>query len=209
MKIQGSEAISMLPAEKNNVQRGFTLIEAMVAVAILAILMTLAVPSFTSMVAKSRLQSATSELMSSIVRTRMEALQFGRRVTMCRSADGANCIASAGNWDTGWITFIDPTRSGVLAEVDPGATVTAIVSALPSDVVILGNGNVEQNLSYRPDGVARGMSGSGALAVSRFRVCSTSSALTDADRGREIQINAAGRPTVNEISLDISCPAPT
>lgn len=74
--------------------RGFTLIEAMVAVAVLGILMILAAPAMQKVVAKQRLRSASYDLVSDLTLARSEALKRGAGVVMEPLA--------AGNWAAGW-----------------------------------------------------------------------------------------------------------
>ncbi len=61
---------------------GFTLIEAMVAIAVLGILMTLAVPGLQKVVAKQRMRSASYDVMSDLTLARSEALKRGSTVVM-------------------------------------------------------------------------------------------------------------------------------
>lgn len=60
---------------RNAAQRGFTLIELMVVVALGAIILALAVPSFTSMVPRKRMEGVASELATDIQYARSEAAQ--------------------------------------------------------------------------------------------------------------------------------------
>ena len=63
--------------------RGFTLMELMVSIAVLGILTAVAVPSFTSMINKNRLASQSNELLAAIQYARMEAIRTSARVTFC------------------------------------------------------------------------------------------------------------------------------
>lgn len=66
--------------------QGFTLIEAMVVVALAAILAALAVPSFSTMIANQRVSSAAQELQSLLLFARAEAVY--KRTQTAVTADG-------------------------------------------------------------------------------------------------------------------------
>ena len=75
-------------------ERGFSLLEVMVVVAILAILAALAGPSFTPMIERWRVRSATEDLQSSLYFARSEAIKRGGGISVA-SKDGAD-------WSSGW-----------------------------------------------------------------------------------------------------------
>ena len=83
---------------------GFSLLELMITVAVAAILMALAVPSFTSLINNNRLTSGSNALVTAMHHARSEAVRRNARVTLCASADGATC-AGTGNWQ-GWVTLV-------------------------------------------------------------------------------------------------------
>lgn len=190
-------------------ERGFTLIELMVTLSILGVLMALAVPSFQSLIAGSNVTAASNDFMTSLAQTRSNAIRLGERVTMCKSADGAQC-STTGDWEQGWIIFNDPTRD-VDAHVDTGTpteTVIVVNAALTNGIVIRGNSTVSQYVSFSSDGQSRGMNG--AFQAGKIRICSTSAALDNAKRARDLVINSVGRVMVQTpASVDSSCPAPT
>ena len=78
--------------------RGFTLIELMVVVAIAAILLMVAAPSFNETIEQSRVETVQNDLMRDVAFARQQALSRNSLVTICRSADGASC-AGAGDWN--------------------------------------------------------------------------------------------------------------
>jgi type IV fimbrial biogenesis protein FimT len=91
---------------------GFTLAELMVVIAIMAILVTLAIPSFTVYTARAAVDSHLSELRAGIRLARHEALKRGRPVTICQSSnpmdESPDCSSGAeGGWASGWIIFLD------------------------------------------------------------------------------------------------------
>ena len=185
---------------------GFTLIELMVVIAIVAILAALAVPSFQGMIASSNLTSTTNDLIGTFARARSDAIRRGKRVTVCVSADEEQCTTS-GEWSQGWIMFNDDDHSGASASVDTGETLLAVSAALTNNLVIKTKGSMPY-VSYSADGQVKLMNGgSGAGSI---RVCSTSSALTNDSRARDIVINFIGRVTVKRpTGVAASCPAPT
>jgi type IV fimbrial biogenesis protein FimT len=74
--------------------RGFTLIELMVVIALVAILASMAVPSYRSFLINQQLSSASSDFLVSMMQARSEALRLGQTVALV-PADGAN-------WSSGW-----------------------------------------------------------------------------------------------------------
>src|SRR3546814_19233482 len=77
---------------------GFTLIELMVTISVLAILMMLAVPSFTSIINSNRLTAQSNEVVAALQLARMEAIKQNRRAIVCRSATGTTCANAPGAW---------------------------------------------------------------------------------------------------------------
>jgi type IV fimbrial biogenesis protein FimT len=94
---------------------GFTILEILIAIVVLAIFLTLAVPSFISAIQNNRLTSATNGFLTAMQFARSEAISRRAPVSVCGSSDGLSCND---DWETGWIVFVDAN--------DPGAT-TAVV----------------------------------------------------------------------------------
>lgn len=91
-----------------NAVAGFTLVELMVTVAVLAILITLAVPSFRDLLSNSRSATLTNELVFSLKLARSESIKRGLRTEVCprTTANAATCSASADDWSNGWVVRI-------------------------------------------------------------------------------------------------------
>jgi type IV fimbrial biogenesis protein FimT len=86
--------------------RGFTLVELMITIMIMAILFGLAVPSFNDAVLGGKLSAFSSNLVASAQLARSEAIKRNEVVRVCASSDGTNCGVSSGGWEAGWIVLL-------------------------------------------------------------------------------------------------------
>lgn len=93
---------------------GFTAIELMVVVAIVAVLAALAGPSFRDLMDGFRVRAATEELTNTIYYARSEAVKRGGFVSVRK-----NCgTGTAEEWQCGWIVFTDANDDGILNGTD-------------------------------------------------------------------------------------------
>jgi type IV fimbrial biogenesis protein FimT len=185
---------------------GFSLIELMVVIAIVAVLAAIAVPSLQGMIASSNLTSTTNDLIATYARARSDAIRRGKRVTVCISADSAQCTTS-GNWSQGWIMFNDDNHANASATVESINDITSKAAALTNNIVVKAKSS-QAYFSYSADGQVKLMNGGNGAGT--IRVCSTSSALTNDTRTRDIVINFAGRiNVVKKTGIAAACPAPT
>lgn len=86
-------------------QAGFTLMELMIGIAVLAILTTLAVPAFRQFNQNNRLAAQANEMVAAFQFARSEALKRGVQVQVCSSANATTC---GGAWINGWIAVTNP-----------------------------------------------------------------------------------------------------
>lgn len=117
------------------------MIELMVTLAVLAILLTIGVPSMRTLILNNRLTTATNNLAAAINMARSEAVKQGVTTVLCTSNDQATCTGNA--WTTGWLVWADANSNTTLdapgeiirvAESLKGTTtVTATVTTLVFD----------------------------------------------------------------------------
>lgn len=90
--------------------KGFTLIELMVTISVMAILAAIAYPSFQSTLRSNRMATTSNELISALSLARSEAIKGTRGGGVCASTNGTECDGAA--WTDGWMVWEDTNRSG-------------------------------------------------------------------------------------------------
>ncbi|MDK2797846.1 MAG: type fimbrial biosis protein FimT [Tepidiphilus sp.] len=184
--------------------RGFSLVELMVTIAVLAILLAIGIPSFASLIASNRLTSATNELVAALQTARTEAIRRNARITVCPAAPTAT--ACSGNWRDGWMVFVDQTPGNAPAP-ESAADILFRGGPSPQNITIVGNANVSSYVSFTADGASKLLSG--AFQAGTVRVCSTSAALANDRRARDLVISATGRIILTTpTGVPSNCPAP-
>jgi len=126
---------------------GFTLLELMVTIAIVAILGMAAAPSMRDFVIRNRSSATTNEFIGSVLRARNEAASRNSCVTMCVSAntDGTSpSCAGAGEtaWAQGWIVFRNPACDASVTSPPETDGMLLVTRTLSSDYSLTGPGGL-------------------------------------------------------------------
>lgn len=174
---------------------GFTLLEMLVTLMLLAVLTAAAAPSFRGLLQGNLAAAHAEALMTSLTLARSEAIKRNLRIVLCKSADGTTCT-TAGDWAQGWLVFVDRDSDAAL---DAGEDVLRTQARLPGEFT-LNNNNARDWYAYRPDGSA---ASSGGLVTGTFRVCPPTG---DSSRARRVVTNITGRPVVRVGIGTLSCP---
>lgn len=100
---------------------GFTAVELMVVVGIIAVLVALAGPSFTLMIESWRVRDATESLRSTMLFARSEAIKRGGGVAIHKLPNAGNCTSPNSNqdWDCGWVVCQDTNNNGACGASEP------------------------------------------------------------------------------------------
>lgn len=175
---------------------GFTLLELMITVAILAILLAIGIPSFQSAIASSQLTNQTNRIVGALQQARIEAIKRNAHVVMCVSDDEETCDSTK-SWASGWLIFQDANKNGAQ---DGGETILAVGQASPSSTTSVGNTNLKSSIRYGADGQLVG------VANGTIRVCKLTRAVQD--NARDIVLNRVGRVATERKDLNGACPAP-
>lgn len=111
---------------------GFTLVEVMVVVAMMAVLTALAAPSLQQAFDRYRVAAAYDELRSTYTFARSEAIRTRQQVVIARTAGGA--CATVQEWQCGWTVFVDANANNVM---DGAETVLRSTGALTGGTTIM------------------------------------------------------------------------
>lgn len=131
---------------------GFTLIELMVTLAVGALLLTVAIPSFRTLLRNYQVSTQADDFLGSVLTARSEAVKRGAQVVLCAVPDSTvalpNCTAGAAS---AWMVFVAPTpntgqpanaaailelhpnlANGVLLRADSTKSVTYMSTGFPA-----------------------------------------------------------------------------
>ena len=162
---------SEIPNQPRGRSHGFTLIELMVTLAVAAIMMTMAVPSFTSMTKNNRLTTQTNQLVTALNLARSEAIN--RRATIDVIAlDASN---SSNEWGKGWKVVIN------------GGATLKIFQSLEGNSTLDSTNNIS-TIQYLASGRTS--------VTDTFTMCDDRVAET----GRQISILATGRVSTTTVT---------
>ena len=159
-------------------KNGFTLIELMITIAVLAILLAVGMPSFQSVITSNRMTSQTNNFLAELALARSESIKRGIRVSICSSADITVATPSCANsptWGTGWIIFTD--SAGVAGTRDGTDTVLRVGDTPRGEITLVQAANTF--VSYTASGAV--------TAQNTFTLCKSGLI------GRTITISPTGR----------------
>lgn len=135
---------SIVPRSHARARRGFTLIELMVTVALVAVLMVLAVPSFVTFQRNAELTSTANSFLATLTAARAEAMKRQLRVFVVPNKDG--------DWGSGWMAFVDVGGDAAVAgNAVPKSDSDILLSkmdSLPEAVSIGASGFEHDDVAY-------------------------------------------------------------
>lgn len=163
-------------------QSGVTLIELVVAVAVLAILVSIAVPSFREVALNNRASNITNDLLADLSTARSEAVKLAGRAAV---------LASGDTWADGWDVFVDDNGNGTIDDDEEVIKTVGDINVGRSDnnkfgvTGLAGDGSGAELIVFGPMGQLLEPADGARLIVCRPD--------GDSERSRGIRIDISGR----------------
>jgi type IV fimbrial biogenesis protein FimT len=156
--------------------RAFTLIELMVTITVLAVVIGLAAPSFSSMLRENRLAALSTEVQGALQLARSEAVKRHENITVCRSNAAQTACENGTNWGAGWLI----TRMN-------GANVQVLKIWAPVQGTVVTGPNA--GITFRSNGM------SSSAAAQNWSVTDSS---CSSNQKRTISVNITGSATLSK-----------
>ena len=165
--------------QNNRKISGYTLIELMLTITILAIVVSLAVPPMQDFFTRHKNETVGRKLFDLIMLSRSKAYGHSEIYTLCPSTDGESCGT---DWAQGALVFVDRDGNGERATDE---RIERVLPKLDDDASLEWRSfNSKSYLQYRPSGLTLNQNGN-------FAYCPPNG---EEKYGWIIVLNATGRP---------------
>ncbi|NUO73963.1 MAG: prepilin-type N-terminal cleavage/methylation domain-containing protein [Frateuria sp.] len=185
-------------------QRGFTLIELMVAVMVLAILAGIALPNFRDFIRRNAVTSQSNAMLADLQYARNDAITRRVVTEICGSTAGTACTGSNA-FEGGWVVYREtaPGPAAAFGSADEVLRVTQAKQGI-SIRLVDDTGTAVNDVGFSQQGSVLGDK------PLHFLICSVPTGgsvgqSTDRVQGAELLLSASGRPTIRPIAAGGSC----
>ena len=177
-------------------QRGFTLLELLMAIAVIGVLAAVAVPSFISFRLNTRMTTAANDLLTDLNAARSEAIKRQRPVAFCGSNNPQAELPACAAALTGWVVWADDNNDRI---IDANEAVLRAHRPLPNQLTITNN---FQAISYGANGFTQDPS----AATTAILLCDERGDELNGGqyRKRIVSLSPTGRPSVVKAQADVS-----
>lgn len=196
---------------RRRIAAGFSVLELMMTVMIMAALLAIAVPAWRTVVRRNYVSTTVNNLVADMQYARSEAASRHQFVSICRSVSGTGCDVGGVNYDAGYIVYVyNAAANGANQSFGAvsGLTLLRRVQALPDVSIQATDGNV----------ITFGQTGSpianGSRTALTMVVCARSkSGATDVGQnttttpGARISLGVSGSIASSKLAAGAACTA--
>lgn len=135
----------------NKTQRGITLIELLIALAIAAVLLGLSLPSFAALKARNDVAASHNLMMTGFAAAREAAIVHRAPAVLCPGSSETGCRKD-GIWDGGWMIWLDRNDNG---SFDSSDTLLRSETGFDGELAIRSSKH-RSRVTFQPNGMAEG-----------------------------------------------------
>jgi type IV fimbrial biogenesis protein FimT len=198
----------MLLLKMHAKQSGFTMIELMFAITVLAVLVGIGLPSMQDFVRSSRMSAAANDIVSDFNIARSEAVKRRVPITLCKSQNGVDCDTTSGAGPfSHWVIFVDDANPALAQGTDGNGAIDAGEVILRDrelpDSITVTTTNGQIRATFLPTGFPR----IEAANVNRFKLCDVRGNVTSVggdSAARLVEVLPTGRPSVSRSKATIA-----
>ncbi|MGK9065742.1 GspH/FimT family pseudopilin [Stutzerimonas chloritidismutans] len=169
-----------------NQDQGFTLVELLITLTVLAVLLSIAIPTFNSSLESVRQRTLVNQLLADLNFARNRAITTRQPVSICAGAAGCDDQAM---WSGHVLIFDDVDGNGAIDESDSTLRTTAVTA---SHSWKWRNFRQQRYMTFKPDGTTHSLNGT-------FILCRQNTPL------KKIVINLTGRARLDAPEADDLC----
>ena len=169
-----------------NRNQGFTLVELLITLSVLAVITAIAVPAMTNLINSIGQQTQVNQLLADLNFARSQAITSRRTVSLCAGETSCNGLA---RWKSQIIVFEDLDANGALDEHEQPLRISTITA---NHAWKWGNFRNRRYMSFKPNGTTHSLNGT-------FTLCRDNEAL------KAVVINITGRTRLRSPTKDDRC----
>lgn len=184
-------------------KNGFTLIELMIVIILIAIGAALAAPSFSNIIRDTRLTTQANNLLSSIQLARSEAVRHSVQITILRGDE---------DWGDGWEVFTDWDGDKKIPDANKNINDCSVekdcllgtVSKLSAGNTLSSCDEYVASIAFLPTGQPQSTCDGDPEKNPSFVFCPPTSGIGEVD-ARLLNISNTGRPSIKKVDSEDVC----